>query len=67
MTPIRYGFFGEDDAQRLFLRHYLATVTAGSQHRFEFDEALVQSEFDLFHGDLVSIGRGEILFRHQAA
>ena len=34
---------------------------------FEFDEALVQSEFDLFHGDLVSIGRGEILFRHQAA
>lgn len=42
MTPIRYGFFGEDDAQRLFLRHYLATVTAGSQHRFEFDEAFAR-------------------------
>ena len=34
---------------------------------FEFDEELVQSEFELFHGDLVSVGRGEILFRHQAA
>lgn len=29
-----------------------------------FDEALFDSEFDLHHGDLVSIGRGEILFRH---
>jgi formylmethanofuran dehydrogenase subunit C len=35
------------------------------QYDFEFDESLVQSEFDLYHGDLVSVGRGEILFRHQ--
>lgn len=42
MSPIRYGFFGEDDAQRLFLQHYLTAVTAGSPHRFEFDEAFAR-------------------------
>jgi formylmethanofuran dehydrogenase subunit C len=34
---------------------------------FRFDEALLNAEYDLFHGDLVSVGRGEILFRHQVA
>jgi formylmethanofuran dehydrogenase subunit C len=34
---------------------------------FGVDESLLQSEFDLYHGDLVSVGRGEILFHHQAA
>lgn len=32
---------------------------------FHVDSSLLTSEFDLYHGDLVSIGRGEILFRHQ--
>ncbi len=39
MSMIRYGFFGEDDAQRIFLRHYLTALTADLPHRFEFDEA----------------------------
>ena len=39
MSSIRYGFFGEDDAQRLFLQHYLTALMADSPHRFEFDEA----------------------------
>ncbi len=31
---------------------------------FRIDEALMRSKFDLHHGDLVSLGRGEVLFRH---
>ena len=30
---------------------------------FHIDESLFHSEFDLFHGDKVALGRGEILFR----
>jgi formylmethanofuran dehydrogenase subunit C len=33
---------------------------------FVMDEALMRSEFDLYHGDFVSLGKGEILFRHEA-
>ena len=33
-------------------------------HHFRIDESLFSAEFDLHHGDLVSVGRGEILFRH---
>jgi formylmethanofuran dehydrogenase subunit C len=33
---------------------------------FGFDESLLHSEFDLHHGDLVALGRGEVLFRHVA-
>jgi formylmethanofuran dehydrogenase subunit C len=31
------------------------------------DHSLLHSAFDLYHGDLVSVGRGEILFPHEAA
>jgi len=31
---------------------------------FRFDESLMNAKFDLYNGDLVSLGRGEILFRH---
>jgi hypothetical protein len=34
---------------------------------FQVDESLFESDFDLYHGDLVSVGRGEILFRHSVA
>lgn len=37
MRSIRYGFFGEDDAQRLFLRHYLAKLLRGQALQFEED------------------------------
>lgn len=34
---------------------------------FAFDDSLLAAEFDLHHGDLVSLGRGEVLFRHLTA
>ena len=34
-----------------------------SKH-FSMDDSLLSSRFDLYRGDLVSLGRGEILFRH---
>jgi hypothetical protein len=37
MRILRYGFFGEDDAQRLFLRHYLTKLATGRDWRFEED------------------------------
>lgn len=37
MKVIRYGFFGEDDAQRLFLHHYLVKLTVERNYRFEAD------------------------------
>jgi hypothetical protein len=37
MRRIKYGFFGEDNAQKLFLRHYLVKVAAGQPFRFEED------------------------------
>lgn len=38
MSALRYGFFGEDDAQRLFLQHYLAAIIGELPWRFEFDQ-----------------------------
>ncbi len=35
-------------------------------HGFRVDPALVDSLFDLYSGDLVAIGKGELLLRHQA-
>lgn len=31
---------------------------------FQIDPALSSAEYDLYHGDLVSVGRGEVLLRH---
>jgi formylmethanofuran dehydrogenase subunit C len=31
---------------------------------FEVDESLYSTDIDLYHGDLITIGKGEILFRH---
>lgn len=36
------------------------------RHTFEIDDSLTDASFDLYHGDLVSLGRGEILFRQPA-
>jgi formylmethanofuran dehydrogenase subunit C len=32
----------------------------------QLDESLLTSEFDFYQGDLVSVGRGEIVFRHRS-
>lgn len=34
------------------------------ERAFAFNESLMESEFNLYHGDLVSLGRGEILIPH---
>jgi len=34
---------------------------------FFVESALMSCEYDLYHGDMVSLGRGEIVFRHGAA
>jgi len=39
MRVLRYGFFGEDDAQRLFLHHYLAKLAVNQDYQFEADTA----------------------------
>ncbi|GAA4019769.1 hypothetical protein GCM10022408_37370 [Hymenobacter fastidiosus] len=38
MKAIKYGYFGEDDAIRLFLHHYLKAVALGTPWYFELDE-----------------------------
>ena len=44
-----------------FLSLLLKTIRSRG---FSFDESLQRSQFDLYHGDLVTVGRGEILFRN---
>ncbi len=34
---------------------------------FRVDESLLKTEFALYHGDLISVGRGEILLRQQSS
>lgn len=46
MRILRYGFFGEDEAQRLFLHHYLTTLTKDSLYIFKRDET-----FELIGGN----------------
>lgn len=37
MRLLRYGFFGEDDAQQLFLQHYLFKLVINKNYKFEVD------------------------------
>ena len=60
LPSFRYASTYQPQAVKIMLRTLL-------DKGFCFDEALLRSEFDLYHGDLVSIGRGEILFRHPTA
>lgn len=55
MRILRYGFFGEDDAQQLFLHHYLTQLAIGKNWRFEIDTSfqlkggtrrIVEAQFD---------------------
>lgn len=66
MNVIRYGFFGEDDAQRLFLHHYLTAVTAHSARHFEFDQefarrfrATNKKQVDDLFDEACAIGRSQ--------
>jgi formylmethanofuran dehydrogenase subunit C len=57
LPSFRFATTYQPQATKLMLRTL-------SNHHFRFDETLMDAEYDLYHGDLVSIGRGEILFRH---
>jgi formylmethanofuran dehydrogenase subunit C len=46
--------------QPTFLRVLLREVR---RQGFGFDESLLNAEFDLYHGDLVALGKGEVLRR----
>lgn len=64
------ALFGPNPPQLLPTFRYATTYRAPavalmmkvlSEKGFRFNDALVKSEYALYHGDLVSIGRGEIL------
>ena len=59
LPTFRYG----SPAQPLFLRLLLLDLR---KRGLAVDEALLTAEFDLYHGDLVALGRGEILLRRAA-
>lgn len=60
LPSFRYGSTYQPQVVRLMLR-------AIENKGFQIDTSLLDAEFDLYHGDLVSVGRGEILFRHSLA
>ncbi len=57
LPSFRFATTYQPQAVKLMLRTL-------SRHGFRFDETLMDAEYDLYNGDLVSLGRGEILFRH---
>jgi formylmethanofuran dehydrogenase subunit C len=60
LPSFRYASTYEPQMMKLLLR---ALLSKG----FAIDEALLEAQYDLYHGDLVSVGRGEVLFRHAVA
>ena len=57
LPSFRYGCTYEPQFVRVILRTL-------RDKGFTFDPSLESAEYDLYHGDLVSVGKGEILFRH---
>jgi formylmethanofuran dehydrogenase subunit C len=60
LPTFRYGSTFEPQ----FVRHLLLGLRTRG---LEVADDLLAGEFDLYHGDLVSLGRGEILLRHSSA
>jgi len=61
--PLLPSFRYASTFQPQFLRLILRDLQARG---FAFDPSLLAASFDLHHGDLVSVGKGEILFRSAA-
>ena len=70
------GLFGPNPPQLLPTFRYASTyqpqmvrlmLRSLRDKGFGVDESLLVAEFDLYHGDLVALGKGEVLFRHVAA
>lgn len=57
LPTFRFGCTCQPQVMRLILQTL-------QRKGFSIDQSLYAAEFDLFHGDLISVGRGEILFRH---
>lgn len=59
LPSFRYASTYNPQTVRLLLR-------ALADKGFRFESSLMTSQYDLYHGDLVSLGRGEILLRQSA-
>lgn len=59
LPTFRYASTFEPQVMRLMLRDLRA-------RGLKFDESLTSSEFDVYHGDLVALGKGEVFVRHSA-
>ena len=60
LPTFRFGSTFEPQVLRVLLRDLRARGA-------RFDDALLDAEFDLYHGDLVALGKGEVLMRHAPA
>jgi hypothetical protein len=56
LSSFRYAATYAPQFMQLILRDLMATG-------FQVDSSLFSESFDLHHGDLVSLGKGEVLFR----
>lgn len=70
------GLLGPNPPQLLPTFKYAATYQPQAmqvilrtlrQQGMAIEDTLINAEFDLFHGDLVALGKGEIFFHHTAA
>jgi formylmethanofuran dehydrogenase subunit C len=60
LPTFRYASTYQPQVVRLMLRTL-------RDRGLRLDESLLDAEFDLYHGDLVALGKGEVLFRHAVA
>jgi len=60
LPTFRHAGTFQPQIMRVMLRHAL-------DNGLKIDESLLDETFDLFHGDLVALGRGEVFIRHRAA
>jgi formylmethanofuran dehydrogenase subunit C len=64
-APQLLGTFKPSGVGRpLYLRLYLAALR---RHGFPVPAGLEDDEYRLFGGDLLTVGKGEVLVRHEAA
>jgi formylmethanofuran dehydrogenase subunit C len=58
LPSFRYGATFHPVIVRLLLKEV-------QRRGLTFDESLLHADYDLFHGDLVALGKGEVLFPHR--
>jgi formylmethanofuran dehydrogenase subunit C len=60
LPTFRYATTYHSNSVRLMFRSL-------RQNDFPFSDTLMDTPYDLYHGDFVALGRGEVLLRHRAA